>query len=101
MSASSGVDRVAAEVIVRQALAQVGGEWGREDLAAAEPDHDLFAEIDSFAIVELLLQTEADVEHARGRYVPLADEKVLDAENSPLRRLSTWIDYVAKAIAHG
>lgn len=64
-------------------------------------DHDLFAEIDSFAVVELLLQTETEVESVTGTYVPLASESVLDADKSPLRNLSFWIAYVAEAIAHG
>jgi hypothetical protein len=76
-------------------------EWGRPALADLGTDGDLFDQIDSFAVVELLLLTETEVETALGRYVPLADEKVLDASQSPLLRLSSWIEYVAAAMDHG
>ena len=86
---------------MHRALAATSAEWGRPELADLGPDADLFNQIDSFAVVELLLATEAEVEMAVGRYVPLADEKVLDASCSPLLRMSSWVDYVAKALAHG
>lgn len=101
ISPSQNADPAAAEAIVRRVLANLSIEWSRDGLADLPLDHDLFAEIDSFAVVELLLQTETEVENATGRYVPLADDAVLDAEKSPLRELRRWIGYVAQAIAHG
>lgn len=86
---------------MNRALAAASAEWGRPDLASLGPDGDLFNQIDSFAVVELLMATEAEVEMVMGRYVPLADEKVLDASQSPLLKMSAWIDYVAKAMDHG
>jgi hypothetical protein len=55
--------------------------------------------IDSFAIVDLLLETEGRIEQAIGRYVPLADETIFDAEKSPLRNWADWSVYVEKRIA--
>ena len=100
-SPSPTADSAAAEAIVRRVLANLSTEWSRDDLADQPLDHDLFAEIDSFAVVELLLQTETEVENATGRYVPLADDAVLDADKSPLRELRRWIGYVAQAVARG
>lgn len=83
--------------IVRHSLAELAREWGRPEFEDLGTDADIFEMIDSFAVVELLLQTESDLENAIGRYVPLADEQVLDAEKSPLRSLDRWIDHVAAA----
>lgn len=101
ISQSQTPDLAAAEAIVRHVLANLSAEWSRDDLAALPLDHDLFSEIDSFAVVELLLQTETEVENSTGSYIPLADDAVLDADKSPLRELRQWIAYVAGAMAHG
>jgi hypothetical protein len=55
--------------------------------------------VDSFAIVDLLLETEGRIESAIGRYVPLADESIFDAEKSPLKKWSAWNVYVEQCIA--
>jgi hypothetical protein len=60
---------------------------------------DIFGSVDSFTIVDLLLETEARIESVYGRYVPLADESIFDAEKSPLKNWSVWNDYVEKCIA--
>lgn len=93
----SNIERSQAEAIVRRSLTAAGREWGRPELGEASENTDIFELIDSFAVVELLLQTEADLETVIGRYVPLADERVLDADKSPLRSLHLWIDHVATA----
>ena len=100
-SSSQSIDFTAAEAIVRRVLDKMSVEWSRDDLGELPLDHDLFAEIDSFAVVELLLQTESEVENVIGRYIPLADESVLDADKSPLREMRHWIAYVAEAMARG
>jgi hypothetical protein len=60
---------------------------------------NIFDVVDSFAIVDLLLETEALLESAYGRYIPLADESIFHAEKSPLKNWSAWNAYVEKCIA--
>lgn len=60
---------------------------------------NVFDAVDSFAVVDLLLETEGRIEAAYGRYVPLADETIFDAEKSPLKNWSAWNAYVEKCIA--
>lgn len=60
---------------------------------------NIFDAVDSFAIVDLLLETEGRIEQEIGRYVPLADETIFDAEKTPLKNWSTWVAYVEKCIA--
>ena len=92
---------VGAEQAVRAVLGELETEWSRAGLADAPGSFDLFGATDSFGIVELLLRTETEVETRIGRYVPLADDTVLDADKSPLRTLDGWVTYVAEAIARG
>ncbi|WP_267361495.1 MULTISPECIES: hypothetical protein [unclassified Methylobacterium] len=90
-----------AAAAARTTLDRLIETWGRPELSALGPEDDLFDKIDSFAVVELLLETESEVERTVGRYVPLADESILDSTRSPLRRLQSWFDYVADAVARG
>ena len=84
--------------ITSEALAAVlemdGGRSIRLDLSA-----NVFDAVDSFAIVDLLLETEGRLEATYGRYVPLADETIFDAKKSPLKNWSVWIAYVEKCVA--
>ncbi len=98
-STSSRTESAAAAA--RATLDRLVDTWGRPELGALGPEDDLFEKIDSFAVVELLLETESEVEKAVGRYVPLADESILDSTRSPLRRIQSWFDYVAEAVARG
>jgi hypothetical protein len=91
----------AAAAAARTTLDRLVETWGRPELSGLGPEDDLYERIDSFAVVELLLETESEVEKAVGRYVPLADESILDSTHSPLRRLQGWFDYVAQAAARG
>ncbi|MBP1183820.1 hypothetical protein [Methylobacterium sp. PvR107] len=90
-----------AAAAARATLDRLVDTWGRPELGALRPEDDLFDKIDSFAVVELLLETESEVEKAVGRYVPLADESILDSTHSPLRRIQSWFDYVAEAVNRG
>jgi hypothetical protein len=98
-STSSRTESAAAAA--RATLDRLVDTWGRPELGALGPEDDLFEKIDSFAVVELLLETESEVEKAVGRYVPLADESILDSARSPLRRIQSWFDYVADAVNRG
>jgi hypothetical protein len=80
--------------IARRGIERVAEELEIEALAAIGDDFDVFGAIDSFAVVELLMTTEALLEEAAGRYVPLADEKIFDAEHTPLRSFERWAAYI-------
>ena len=61
---------------------------------------NIFDLIDSYAVVDLLMETEGRIEDATGRYVPLADETIFDAEKSPLKKWSDWVAYVEKCLGN-
>lgn len=88
------------ERVVRTALAEVGDDLGLEVLEGElAPNLNIVESISSFAVVELLLTTESKVEELTGRYIPLADENLFDAQQSSLISLQNWIDYVQRLLA--
>ncbi|MCJ2064297.1 hypothetical protein MKK63_16470 [Methylobacterium sp. J-088] len=100
-STSSRSDRDAVEAAARATFSRLVETWDRSDLKDIGPETDVYEQIDSFAVVELLLETESEIERTVGRYVPLASESILDNTQSPLRRFQGWIDYVVETVAHG
>lgn len=100
-STSSRNERENAAAAARTTFERLVSTWGRTELIGLGPEDDLFERIDSFAVVELLLETETEIEKVIGRYVPIADESILDSTRSPMRRLQGWFDYVAEAVTRG
>lgn len=80
--------------LLRKALATVIADLDKPALAAVSSETNVFENIDSFSVVDLMLETEMLIESETGNYVTLADETVFDAEKSPLLKWSTWITYV-------
>jgi acyl carrier protein len=89
------------EAAVRTTIDRLSATWGKPELAAPGAETDLFEALDSFAIVELLMETESEVERSIGRYVPLANEKILDSALSPLRQYRDWVAYVVETVERG
>mgnify|MGYP000125432706 CR=1 FL=1 len=59
-----------------------------------EPDLNIFDLVDSFSVVNILLESEAAIEYKTGKYISLASEKIFDAINSPFLKWSNWLAYV-------
>ena len=60
---------------------------------------DLISNYDSLIIVELIIETESNLEKEYGFYKTLANEKTFDFQKSPLRKWKTWNEYVKKLYA--
>jgi hypothetical protein len=81
---------------LREALRRVNENVQSPGLEAVGPDTNVFDQVDSMTIVDLLLETESLLEEKTGEYVPLADETIFDASASPLRRWSDWVAHVER-----
>jgi hypothetical protein len=57
---------------------------------------NLFELVDSFTIVNILLESENELELKFGKYEALADERIFDATKSPFLQWSEWVDYVKR-----
>jgi hypothetical protein len=82
------------EDVLRQALQTVTAELDLPQLANPTEDSDIVGNVDSFTIVDLMLESEMQLETVLGKYVTLADETIFDAEKSPLLKWSNWVRYV-------
>ncbi len=59
---------------------------------------NIFESVDSFSVVNILLESELVIETLLGKYVPLANEKIFDAMESPFLKWSNWVDYVTDIV---
>ena len=57
-------------------------------------DSNLYENLDSLTVVDMLLDAEMQLEQATGRYITLAGETIFDASKSPLRSWAGWVAYV-------
>lgn len=61
-------------------------------------DLNLYDQVDSFSLVNVLLETETELEREMRKYIPLASEKIFDASDSPFLLWRKWVNYVEKTI---
>jgi hypothetical protein len=80
--------------LLLNALTTAAGEEYADLTASITKDTNVFEGVDSFAIVSLLLESEAAIETKYGKYIPLANENIFDASKSPLLRWEKWVEYV-------
>lgn len=57
------------------------------------------AQLDSVALVTLVVTVESRVKDELGRDLTLADEEAMSRVNSPLRTVGTLADYIAERLA--
>jgi hypothetical protein len=82
------------ETWLKEALARVNENVQSPAFENVTADTNVFDAVDSFTIVDLLLETETLLEQKNGRYVALAGDTIFDATKTPLKRWSDWVKYV-------
>jgi hypothetical protein len=80
--------------LLSDALTHVTSELDCPDLIPVSDETNVLAAIDSFTIVDLMLETEMRLEEKTGIYVTLADETIFDADKSPLLQWKHWVAFV-------
>jgi len=87
------------EEVLRGALDKILTFTEAPELKPLSPESNLFENLDSLAVVDMLLEAETRLEEVTGRYVTLADETIFDASKSPLKSWAEWVSYVEKKYA--
>jgi hypothetical protein len=87
------------EQVLREALEKILMFTEAPGLRPISPESDLFENLDSLTVVDMLLEAETRLEQVTGRYVTLADETIFDASKSPLKSWAEWVSYVEKKYA--
>jgi hypothetical protein len=80
------------------ALKHVTSELDCSDLLPVSDKTNVLAAIDSFTVVDLMLETEMRLEEQTGTYVTLADETIFDVDKSPLLQWNQWVKFVEARI---
>ncbi len=82
------------EQVLRESLEKILASIEEPGLRSLTDESNLFENLDSLTVVDMLLEAEMQLEKATGRYVTLADETIFDASKSPLRTWAGWVAYV-------
>ena len=82
------------EQVLRETLEKILATVEAPELKPLTGQSNLFENLDSLTVVDMLLEVEMQLEKATGRYVTLADETIFDASKSPLRTWAGWVAYV-------
>jgi len=87
------------EQVLRESLKKILESAGAPEIRPLTEETNLFDNLDSLTVVDMLLEAEMRLEEVTGHYVTLADETIFDASKSPLRSWSSWVAYVENKYA--
>jgi len=82
------------EQVLSETLQKIIATVEAPGLQSLNSESNLFENLDSLTVVDMLLEAEMQLEKTTGRYVTLADEIIFDASKSPLRSWKSWVAYV-------
>jgi acyl carrier protein len=96
------LDHDAVQTIVLNALEAINEERDAGDELVVTPQTRLFgadAELDSLALVSVIVDVEEAVSNASGRTVALTDDRAMSQDVSPFTDVQTLTAYVVKLLA--
>lgn len=96
------LDHNAVQAIVLNALETVNEERSADDKLVVSPQTRLFgtdAELDSLALVSVIVDVEEAVSQASGRTVQLTDDRAMSQEVSPFTDVQALTAYVVKLLS--
>lgn len=82
--------------ILREALEAVIANLDTRPFETVTAETNIIDHVDSFTVVDLLLESEMALETATGNYITLADETIFDSEKSPLLSWANWVEFVER-----
>ncbi|WP_456432137.1 hypothetical protein [Nitratifractor sp.] len=91
----------AIETIVLESIARINKDLDNPKLRHPAPDDPLFAELDSMAVLDLILEIEARLQEHLGRYVQIADERSMDPQKTPFLTVQSAIEHVRERADNG
>lgn len=96
------LDHDAVQAIVMAALETINEERDADDKLDVTPSTRLFgadAELDSLALVSVIVDVEEAVSQAAGRTVQLTDDRAMSQDVSPFTDVQTLTTYVVKLLS--
>jgi len=86
--------------IVLEAIKAVNHELDKEFLNHLEDSTLLFENLDSFAILDLILEIEDRLHSSYRKYIEIADETVMDEIKTPFKTVGSLIIYLENKITN-
>ena len=96
------LDHAAVQALVLDALQTINEERGDDDKLVAGPHTRLFgadAELDSLALVSVIVDVEEAVSSESGRTIALTDDRAMSREASPFTDVQALTAYVVELLA--
>ena len=96
------LDRDAVQALVLHALETVNEERDADDKLVVTPNTRLFgadAELDSLALVSVIVDVEEAVSQASGRTIALTDDRAMSREVSPFTDVQALTAYVVELLS--
>lgn len=81
--------------ILRLAINEANKTINSPKLNEINDDFNIIDCVDSMSVVNILLETESLLIEKFDKKISIVDESIFDATNSPLRKWSLWVSYVA------
>lgn len=85
--------------IIYKSLDEINDMSQAKNSIKNNPDTILFgkgSQLDSFGLVNLIIEIESKIDEAFDKAVTLADEKAMSQMNSPFRTINSLTDYIIK-----
>lgn len=82
------------EAIVYHAIKNINEDLGSEVLENPTLDTPLFSELDSMAVLDLILELEEAIQEAKGEYIQIASQDTMDPNKTPFKSVGSTIEYI-------
>ncbi len=82
------------EAIVYHAIKNINEDLGSEVLENPTLNTPLFSELDSMAVLDLILELEEAIQEAKGEYIQIASQDTMDPNKTPFKSVGSTIEYI-------
>lgn len=86
--------------IILNAIKEVNKEANNKALNNINDDTPLFDNLDSVAVLDLILELEDEIQAKYGKYIQIADEDIMDGSKTPFKSIATLIDFLTVKLNH-
>ena len=80
--------------LLKEAIKTINEELHVSSLENIEDESEIFSQLDSVAVLDLILEIEDLLQDRYGRYIQIADDKVMDASQTSFKTFNTLLSYV-------
>lgn len=80
------------------AIKEVNRELEIEELENIDDETPIFELLDSMAVLDLVLEIENRLQQKYSKYIQIADDKTMDALNTPFKTFKTLLEYVEEKV---